>query len=187
PHAREHEGERGGRGDEQPRQAETPRSPLSRHRLSPPLLLLISASNQAQASCLGGADGVIPHSKRLVKAQISRSRYRRCAKCRARGHTPAVRRRLIVLLAVVGACLPAASIAGGAATATPRLRLLDSDSVALRGAGFKVHEHVRVSVYAGEHAVKRVTTGRRGGLVVRFTSLHPNACAGFPAMAAGHD
>jgi len=105
----------------------------------------------------------------------------------ARGHTPGVRRGSIVLLALLGVCLPAAGIAGGAATTTPRLRLLDSDSVVLRGTGFKVHEHVRVSVYAGEHVVKRVTTGRRGGFVVRFTSLDPNACAGFSAMAVGNE
>jgi hypothetical protein len=96
-----------------------------------------------------------------------------------------VRRRLIVLLAVFGTLLP---VAGRAATATePRLRLLDTDPVAFRGIGFKVHERVRVVVYAGDRATKRTTAGLRGGFVVRFVDLDPNACAGFSASAVGNE
>jgi len=96
-----------------------------------------------------------------------------------------VRRRLIVGLAVLGTLLPAAGVAGGAATIQPRLRLLDADPVAFRGTGFKAHERVRVIVYAGTRAAKRATAGVRGVFIVRFTGLDPNACAGFSASAVG--
>ena len=96
-----------------------------------------------------------------------------------------MRRRLIVSLAVLATLLPVPGIAGGAATSQPRLRLLDADPVAFRGLGFKAHERVRVVVYAGTRAAKRTTAGIRGGVVVRFTGLDPNACAGVGASAVG--
>jgi len=63
---------------------------------------------------------------------------------------------------------------------------MDASPVAFRGLGFKPHERVRVSVYAGERAAKRVAAGARGGFVVRFAGLDPNACAGFGAVAVGN-
>jgi hypothetical protein len=93
-----------------------------------------------------------------------------------------MRRWLIVLIAAFGLLLP---VAGGAATTQPRLRLLDTDPVAFRGIGFKAHEQVRVVVYAGARAAKRATAGVRGGFVVRFVDLDPNACTGFSASAVG--
>ena len=64
---------------------------------------------------------------------------------------------------------------------------MDASPIAFRGLGFKAHERVRVSVYAGERATKRVAAGARGGFVVRFPSLDPNACAGFYASAVGSE
>jgi hypothetical protein len=64
---------------------------------------------------------------------------------------------------------------------------MDASPIAIRGAGFKAHERVRVSVFAGERATKRLTAGIRGGFVVRFTGLDPNACAGFSAVAVGSE
>jgi hypothetical protein len=96
-----------------------------------------------------------------------------------------MRRRLIVGLAVIAALLPVPGIVGGAATIQPRLRLLDADPVAFRGTGFKAHERVRVSVYAGTRAAKRVTAGVRGRFVVRFSGVDPNTCTGFSASAVG--
>ena len=64
---------------------------------------------------------------------------------------------------------------------------MDASPVSFRGTGFKPHEHVRVSVYAGERAAKRVVAGARGGFVVRFSGLDPNACAGFGALAVGDE
>jgi hypothetical protein len=83
--------------------------------------------------------------------------------------------------------LPAPSIAGSATTIQPRLRLLDADPVAFRGTGFKAHERVRVSVYAGGRATKRVEAGSRGRFLVRFPALDPNACSGFWASAIGNE
>jgi hypothetical protein len=96
-----------------------------------------------------------------------------------------MRRGPIVSLAVLAALLPLPGIAGGVATIQPRLRLLDADPVAFRGTGFKAHERVRVVVYAGTRAAKRVAAGARGRFVVRFTGVDPNACAGFWASAVG--
>src|SRR5919197_1624729 len=73
------------------------------------------------------------------------------------------------------------------ATTRPTLRLMDTSLVALRGSGFKAHERVRVSVYAGARATKRVTAGAHGRFVVRFPTLDPNACAGFFASAVGNE
>lgn len=64
---------------------------------------------------------------------------------------------------------------------------MDASPVAFRGVGFKPHERVRISVYAGERATKRLTAGIRGGFVARFPSLDPNACTGFSAVAVGND
>jgi hypothetical protein len=64
---------------------------------------------------------------------------------------------------------------------------MDASPVAFRGTGFKPHERVRVSVYAGGRAAKRVEAGARGGFVVRFASLDPNACSGFFASAVGNN
>ena len=64
---------------------------------------------------------------------------------------------------------------------------MDASPVAFRGVGFKPGERVRVSVYAGERATKRLTAGARGGFVVRFAGLDPNACTGFSAVAVGNE
>ena len=64
---------------------------------------------------------------------------------------------------------------------------MDASPIALRGLGFKAHERVRVSVYAGERATKRLTAGARGGFVARFSNLDPSACAGFSAVAVGNE
>src|SRR5207248_6293982 len=117
-----------------------------------------------QALVRGEAGTVISHSISLVKGPISQ----RGASLDRPGHTPAVRRWLIVLIAAFGMLLP---VAGGGATTQPRLRLLDTDPVAFRGIGFKAHERVRVVVYAGARAAKRATAGLRGGFVVRFADL----------------
>jgi hypothetical protein len=64
---------------------------------------------------------------------------------------------------------------------------MDASPVAFRGLGFKSRERVRVSVYAGERATKRVAAGVRGRFVVRFSNLDPNACSGFSAVAVGSE
>jgi hypothetical protein len=91
------------------------------------------------------------------------------------------------MLLVAVAVLAVATLASARAATRPALRLMDASPVAFRGVGFKPHERVRVSVYAGERAAKRVTAGVRGGFVVRFSSLDPNACSGFFASAVGNE
>jgi hypothetical protein len=100
-----------------------------------------------------------------------------------RGHTVEVK---LVGLLVVAAAL-AVSVASARAVARPALRLMDASPVAFRGTGFKPHERVRISVYAGERAAKRVVASVRGRFVVRFSNLDPNACAGFGAVAVGNE
>jgi hypothetical protein len=92
-----------------------------------------------------------------------------------------------VILLVAVAALAAAVLASARAATRPALRLMDASPVAFRGVGFKARERIRVSVYAGDRATKRLTAGPRGGFVVRFAGLDPNACAGFSAVAVGSE
>ena len=92
-------------------------------------------------------------------------------------------RRWLVVFAVL--CALASVAGGGAATAHPRLRLLDAEPVAFKGTGFRSHERVRVAVYAGERVVKRVAAGLRGAFVVRFDDVRSDPCAAFSAVAVG--
>ena len=93
--------------------------------------------------------------------------------------------RLLVAAAALAASV--ATLASARVAIRPTLRLVDASSVAFRGTGFKAHERVRVSVYAGERATKRVTAGVRGRFLVRFSSVDPNACSGFSAVAVGNE
>ena len=95
-----------------------------------------------------------------------------------------MKRPLLGFLAVL--CALASVTLGGATTTQPRLRLLDAAPVVLRGVGFQPRERVRILVYAGERAVKRVAAGRRGTFVVRFGDLQADRCAAFSAVAAGN-
>lgn len=92
-----------------------------------------------------------------------------------------------LLLTVAALAASVATLAAGRVTARPTLRLMDASPVAFRGAGFKAHERVRVSVYAGARATKRVVAGVRGRFVVRFSNLDPSACTGFSAIAIGNE
>ena len=94
--------------------------------------------------------------------------------------------RRVALLAAA-AVLAVATLASARAATRPALRLMDASPVAFRGVGFKPHERVRVSVYAGERATKRAVAGVRGRFVVRFSNLDPNACSGFSAIAVGNE
>ena len=90
-------------------------------------------------------------------------------------------------MAVVALAATVATLASARATTRPTLRLVDASPVAFRGTGFKAHERVRVSVYAGTRATRRTTAGLRGRFTVRFAGLDPNACAGFSAVAVGNE
>jgi hypothetical protein len=92
-----------------------------------------------------------------------------------------------LLVAVAALAASVVTLAAARGTTRPTLRLMDASPVAFRGFGFKAHERVRVSVYAGARATKRVTAGARGRFVVRFPTLDPNACVGFSASAIGNE
>jgi hypothetical protein len=106
--------------------------------------------------------------------------------CQGAGHTVRMR-RAVLLVAAVALAATAATFASARATTRPALRLVDTSPVAFRGTGFKAHERVRVSVYAGTRATRRATAGLRGGFTVRFAGLNPNPCAGFSAVAVGNE
>jgi len=90
-------------------------------------------------------------------------------------------------VAVVALAATVATLASARATTRPTLRLVDASPVAFRGTGFKAHERVRVSVYAGTPATRRTSAGLRGRSTVRFAGLDRNACAGFSAVADGNE
>jgi hypothetical protein len=92
-----------------------------------------------------------------------------------------------LLLAAVALAASVATLASARVATRPTLRLMDASPVVFRGTGFKAHERVRVSVYAGARATKRVAAGVRGGFVVRFSNLDPSACTGFSAIAIGNE
>jgi hypothetical protein len=90
------------------------------------------------------------------------------------------------LIALAAALVALVGVAGGSAATKPTLRLLDEDQITFRGAGFKVHEHVHVLLYAGTRSSKWTTAGMRGGFVVAFRGYDANACTGFGATAVGN-
>jgi hypothetical protein len=96
-------------------------------------------------------------------------------------------RRAVLLVAAVVLAATVATFASARAATRPALRLVDTSPVAFRGTGFEAHERVRISVYAGTRATRRVTAGLRGAFTVRFAGLDPSACAGFSALAVGNE
>jgi hypothetical protein len=101
-------------------------------------------------------------------------------------------RRAILILVVVTTALAASALGRGTANAVPAathptLRLMDSDSVTLRGVGFKRREHVRVSVTEKTSVSKSVAATTTGTFVVSFANLDLNLCVGLSATAVGSD
>jgi hypothetical protein len=102
-----------------------------------------------------------------------------------------VRRITVVLSALVvlaGAALIGGSWAAGEGNAGgPRLVLLDSDPVTVRGTNFKSAERVQVEVVAGSRNVTRSATGSStGAFTMRMAGVDPNACQGFSITATGN-
>jgi hypothetical protein len=93
----------------------------------------------------------------------------------------------VLLIAVAALAAAIAALASATATTKPALRLVDTSPLAFRGTGFEAREHVRISVYAGERATKRMTASMAGRFTARFAGLDPNACAGFSAVAVGSE
>ena len=91
-------------------------------------------------------------------------------------------------LALLAAIAAAGTLCTGAGSTTSRavLRLVDTSPVTLRGAGFKAHEHVKVTLVARTSAVRRTVATAGGILFVRFAGANPNECTGFSAIAVGN-
>jgi hypothetical protein len=105
--------------------------------------------------------------------------------CQERRHTVGVK-PVALLFSAAALAAAAATFASARVATRPTLRLVDASPVAFRGANFKAHERVRVSVYARERATKRLTAGARGGFVVRFGDLRADRCGAFFAVAVGN-
>ena len=123
----------------------------------------------------------VPHVTKCRAATL-----RPCVQLADVGHTRSVLRSMILVAIVLSGLAIAATTAPARVSTRPTLRQLDAESLVLRGSGFKVHEHVRVVVRTPEtHAAKRVIASTRGRFTVRFTTVDPNTCTGFSAVAIG--
>jgi len=91
--------------------------------------------------------------------------------------------------AISTAVLAAAGSAGAAPASAPALRLIDTSPLTVRGLGFHESEHVRVTaiLYARGRYMRTVTTGSRGGFVVRFGGVEPGPCEGYRIVALGDE
>jgi hypothetical protein len=99
-----------------------------------------------------------------------------------------VRRGLpICLLTLAATLFTGAAVNATSAATHPSLRLTDASSVTLRGAGFKRHERVRVTVTSKVRAAKSINASTTGAFVVEFAGMNPDTCAGFSATAVGSD
>lgn len=106
-------------------------------------------------------------------------------------HTSRVRRITVVLSALValaGAAVVGVSwAASDRDAAAPRIALLDTDPVSVRGTNFKSAERVQVEVVAGNKKVTRSATGSTtGAFTMRMAGIDPNACQGFSITATGN-
>lgn len=108
------------------------------------------------------------------------------------GHTAAVRRVLTLALGLLVLAVPATGVAAppgvqvGLANG-PLLRIVDTDPVTLRGAGFRASERVTVVVRAGARARGRAVANAAGGFTLRLVGVDANACKGFSAVAVGNE
>jgi hypothetical protein len=87
-----------------------------------------------------------------------------------------MRPRLLVVLSTVALVLPLAA----ASQTGPRaaLRIADAAPITLRGAHFRAHEHIRVTVVMGEKTLaRRLRAGALGGFTVTFAGARLNYCA----------
>ena len=91
----------------------------------------------------------------------------------------------LALAAAALALVPAGAGAEQSTAAKPRLRLVQSAVLAVRGTHFVAGEHVRVTVTAGSKLTRRVTANGDGGFVARFRTSFDRCDAGFLISAVG--
>ena len=73
------------------------------------------------------------------------------------------------------------------AVQTARLRVLDTNTPALRGTGFKPSEHVRLQIVAGTtHATRRAVASKTGVFTMSLAGLTTSDCA-LSVVAIGNE
>jgi len=92
-----------------------------------------------------------------------------------------------LLLAGLAAALLAATGAFAGVAPKPRLALVRSQPLTVRGHGFHAHERVRVVLRQASRArvVHRVRAGRRGRFTTTFGGVTLGRCGGFSVTATG--
>jgi hypothetical protein len=92
-----------------------------------------------------------------------------------------------LLVAGIAAALIAATGALAGAPAKPRLTLVRSQPLTVRGRGFHGHERVRVVVRAASRpaVVQRLRAGRRGRFTTTFGGVALDRCGGISVTAIG--
>ena len=96
-------------------------------------------------------------------------------------------RRILLLCAVLSA-LGTLVLAAAASAASPKLAIVDRGAFAVRGTTFHPGEHVLVSVNVnGKSYSKRMTAGKGGGFLARFTTVFVPRCASFVVSARGDE
>lgn len=96
-------------------------------------------------------------------------------------------RRILFLCALTSA-LGALCLAAAASAASPKIAIVDRSAFAVRGTTFHAGEHVLVSVNVnGKSYSKRMTAGKGGGFLARFTTVFVPRCASFVVSARGDE
>lgn len=93
-----------------------------------------------------------------------------------------MRRALIIVCAAL-VLVPSLAAASGSRA---RVWISDRSPLAVRGSGFKAHEHVVVTAVAGGRFVRSVNAGPGGGFVARWSSVSKLGCVTIVVRAVGN-
>src|SRR5437899_8788757 len=95
-------------------------------------------------------------------------------------------RRVLTALCVLVVLVP--TLAAASSSSRARVWVADRSPFAVRGAGFKAHEHVVVTATAGRRFVRSVTAGPTGAFVVSWSSTDAvkNYCVAIAIRAGGN-
>jgi hypothetical protein len=92
---------------------------------------------------------------------------------------------LVVFAASAG--IGGSSAAVGGVAVAPRVALVATYPVSIRGTGFRAAERVRVEVVAGSETMTRAATGSAAGtFAMRMPRLSASNCQGFSMTATGN-
>ncbi len=95
-------------------------------------------------------------------------------------------KRFVALLGLVAVLAVGVQQAVGRAPAGRAvLRIAGTEPLSVRGLGFIAGEHVTLVVTAGSRSVARPIASARGGFIVVFPRVNPDACRGYAVTATG--